>query len=122
MGPEFVQTEVTFICLVRRAFSDAGGHYFFSKCLELGGLLHPLSGLDESPSSVVLSCAFPQRGGAPEEVPVRTELGDPRGEELHAASRSDLHATWSIAALLKFSSMFSAIHSSALMLSGKCME
>lgn len=78
-SPEFLQGEVAFVCLVRRAFLDAGGHFFYAKCLELGGVLQPLPGLDESPSSIVLATSFPLFG-MPPEVLVRTELGPPRGE------------------------------------------
>lgn len=79
-SPEFLQAEVTFVCPVRRAFLDAGGHFFYCKCLEMGGLFQSLPGLDESPSGVVLVSSYPQRGDLPAEVLVRTELGEPRGE------------------------------------------
>lgn len=80
-SPQFAQAEVTFVCAVRRTFLEAGGLFLYLRCLELGGILRPLSGLDESARSVVLVSLYPQRGKTSAEVLVRAELGDPHGDE-----------------------------------------
>merc|ERR1712232_832595 len=63
--------------------------FFYSKCLELGGLLSPIVAADDAPQSTVLASSYPQHG-VPSEVLVRTELGCPRGEasECRIAIRS----------------------------------
>merc|ERR1712014_560941 len=80
-SPEFVQHEVAFVCTVRSTFLDAGGFFFYSKCLELGGLLCPLQGVDSSPQGVALAAAHSATPrSASKELLVRAELGSPHGD------------------------------------------
>lgn len=79
LSPEFVQAEVAFICPIRAPFLEAGGRFFYTKALELGGLFSTLDGLDSSTQSAVLASSMPQLRPSTE-VLVRTELGGPRGE------------------------------------------
>lgn len=78
-SPEFARAEVAFVCPARRPFLESGGLFLLDKCLELGGALHPMQGVDSHPQGAVLVGAFgPQQRGAETTVLVRAELGDPR--------------------------------------------
>merc|ERR1712060_471515 len=72
--------EVAFVCAVRRVFVESGGLFLLGKCLELGGCLRPLHGVDESSQGFVLVSSYSQGSTAPTNILVRVELGGPRGE------------------------------------------
>lgn len=76
-----MNVEVAFVCAVRRVFLESGGLFLLGKCLELGGCLKPLLGVDDSSQGFVLVSSYPQGGTSNSmNVIVRVELGGPRGE------------------------------------------
>merc|ERR1711977_691109 len=79
---ELAHHEVAFICSVRQELLAIGMSFSLTKCLEFGGSLHCLPGLDETPGSAVLAALWPmgQDNGQPAEVLVRAELGAPSGK------------------------------------------
>lgn len=88
-SPEFCAAEVACVFAVAPIFVEAGGFFYFSKGLELGGALQIIHGADESPDSLALAgCMEPASlvlssvasSSAASEVLVRAELGSPSGD------------------------------------------
>lgn len=80
-APEIQSAEVACVCPVRRVFLDSGGLFLLGKCLELGGGLRPLHGVDEMSHGFVLVSSYSQMSRSNAiDVLVRVELGGPRGE------------------------------------------
>jgi len=82
---ELAHHEVAFICTVREELLSIGVSFSFAKCLEFGGCLQCLPGLDESPGSAVLAGLWPmgRDDGEPVEVLWWRLRQAPRSKVLH---------------------------------------
>jgi len=78
---ELAHHEVAFVCHVRENLVHLGATFSLAKCLEFGGSMHCIPGLDETPGSAVLAALSPIGHGdeEPAEVLVRAELAAPTG-------------------------------------------